>query len=624
MIGVRINRALGRLTGGLIPGRVLLIAVVIGLVAVLVIPATVNRYWLFLLTSGFIACIVMQSIGILTGRLGALALCQITFVGVGAWVAQWASFVDVPGGFPVWVLLGGLGAVPAGLLVGAAALRLRGPMLAVVTFAFATASTVVWSAQQFPGQLEGHVMPRPDWLPDDRAFYVFVVLVVAALFVLLQVIDRSRLGAAWMEIKYSERAATAHGVTVSMAKLAAFAISAAIAGIAGALTVAQQGAVTNQNFTASASLFVFALAVMLGVRHAEAAFTAGIFYVLFPVLLELVGIPQDIAGVVFAVLAFFALKAGGGTMGQHDIIRAQFRAKRIRRRRERGEHDQVVTAPVGVALDAGEPADPAVPVLDRPVVLEADSLTVRFGSVVAIDDVGFRLHRGEILGLIGPNGAGKSTMINALTGFVPVTGTVRVAAGILDRVPAQRRARRYGIRRSFQSLQVAPDLTVGAYLRLVAGRRLSDEQVDAALAWFELPSADRHIDGVDLGSRRILEVAGLAVSGADVILLDEPAAGQGAEESARLGAAIAQIPRRTGSAVLLVEHDMSLVRGTCDRLVVMAEGRVLAEGRPDEVLARPEVIEVYLGQRAEPDDPDTAAHRSTAPHPAVITPQKEN
>lgn len=110
-----------------------------------------------------------------------------------------------------------------------------------------------------------------------------------------------------------------------------------------------------------------------------------------------------------------------------------------------------------------------------------------------------------------------------------------------------------------------------------------------------------------------------------MILLDEPAAGQGAEESERLGAAIAQITRRTGTSVLLVEHDMALVRGTCDVLIVMAEGRVLAEGEPNAVLALPEVIEVYLGQphedAAAPADSDT----TTAPqHDTAITSTKEN
>ncbi|HWL01372.1 MAG TPA: ATP-binding cassette domain-containing protein [Microbacteriaceae bacterium] len=607
MRAAQFDQSVGRITGGLIPGRPLVVGAGLFIVAIALVPNLVNSYWLGLLTSGLIYVVVFQSLGILTGRLGALALCQITFVGIGAWMTQWAGVSGVPGGFLVWLLLGGLVAVPAGVIVGAAALRLRGPMLAVATFALATTSAIFWSAQQFPGQVEGLRVALPEWLPNSRAYFIFIAVLVVLVFILLQVIDRSRVGASWMEIKYSERAATAHGISVAGSKLLAFAISAGLAGIAGGLMVGQYGSVRAESFTAVESVAVFALAIMLGVRHAEAALMSGLFYVLFPVLLELVKIPKDIAGVIFAVLAFFALKAGGGTMGQHDLVRASLRARREKKRRQRGEPAPPRPAELQPQRSSLElsPRPSLETLRSRPVVLQADGLGVTFGTVKAITDVHFSLHEGEVLGLIGPNGAGKSTIINALTGFVPTTGSVRVRAGLLDGVSANRRAKRYGIRRSFQHLQVAPDLKVGAYVRLVAGRRLTDAEVDQYLAWFDCPRADAYIESVDLGSRRILEVAGLAASGADVLLLDEPAAGQGAEESHRLGRAIRSIPERTGSSVLLVEHDMALVRDTCDSLIVMAEGSVLAEGTPEDVLALPEVIEVYLGQPVGASEPNS-------------------
>jgi branched-chain amino acid transport system permease protein len=228
-----------------------------------------------------------------------------------------------------------------------------------------------------------------------------------------------------------------------------------------------------------------------------------------------------------------------------------------------------------------------------PPALEVRSVTVRFGTVTAVDDVSLALPKGSVTALLGPNGAGKSTLINAITGFVPATGEI-LLDGARVSGPPHRRARA-GLRRSFQQLRVPPGLTAGAFMSTAAGRRLSAEEIDEFLTWFGCPPAEVPIGAMDVGTRRLLEVAGLAAGKPSVLMLDEPAAGQGARETERLSRRIAEIPERTGSTVLLVEHDIDLVRAACDSLVVMDFGRVIGAGEPDAVLAEPAVVKAYVG-----------------------------
>ena len=201
---------------------------------------------------------------------------------------------------------------------------------------------------------------------------------------------------------------------------------------------------------------------------------------------------------------------------------------------------------------------------------------------------------GKVVGLVGPNGAGKSTLIDAIAGFIPrYEGAITLAGVSVDRLSATQRARR-GLRRSWQTTRIAPELRVGQYIRLAASD-LSDREIDALLAWIGTPSAETLISSVDAGTRRLLDVAGVVAARPPVILLDEPAAGVSYDEALRLGERIAAIPATFGSAVLLIEHDMDLVRSACSEITVFDFGRVIANGRPETVLGMPIVQKAYMG-----------------------------
>jgi branched-chain amino acid transport system ATP-binding protein len=257
--------------------------------------------------------------------------------------------------------------------------------------------------------------------------------------------------------------------------------------------------------------------------------------------------------------------------------------------------------------------------------LTARGLNKRFGGVTAVDDVDLDIEPGEIVGLMGPNGAGKTTVLDVLSGFVvPDSGTVGLVAedgGRLDLSPLSPDARAMrGLGRSFQDARLFPGLTVtetlavscerwvtsreplAAALRLPASI-LSEaevfERVERILALLRLAVfRDRFASELSTGSRRLVEFGCLLAQEPEVLLLDEPSAGLARAEAEALGPVLKGIRDATGAALVLVEHDVALLRATCDRLIALDTGRIIATGTPAEVLDDPTVVRAYLGGAA--------------------------
>ena len=245
-------------------------------------------------------------------------------------------------------------------------------------------------------------------------------------------------------------------------------------------------------------------------------------------------------------------------------------------------------------------------------MLEIAGLTVTFGGLHALHDVDLHVGEEEVVGLIGPNGAGKTTLIDAVTGFVPCTAD-RLAFGdddLAGATPAQRAGR--GLVRTFQSLELFEDLSVAENLQVAAEtprwwqplvdavRPQRDEAEGArwALDVLDLGAvADRRPDELSHGQRKLVAVARALATRPRLVLLDEPGAGLDGEETEALGERIRSLPGH-GVAVLLVDHDMSLVLGTCERVVVLETGSVIADGEPDAIRSDPAVVEAYLGTAA--------------------------
>ncbi|CDX51495.1 Branched chain amino acid ABC transporter, permease/ATP-binding protein [Mesorhizobium plurifarium] len=562
--------------------RASLILIVVALVAGGVAYAgLLPSYWVFLATSVLITGVALQSLGLVAGRTGMIALCQMSFAGVGAWTVGYLNLAEAPGGLVAWILIGGLAAVPFGIAIGLPALRLRGINLAIVTLSFATAFDTILATMTYPGQTDFLQVPRPELFDSDEGYFVFVLLFYVAIAVALEVISRSRLGASWLAVRHSERAAAAHGVSIATAKLSAFALSAFVAGISGGLLAGYLGTLVAENFSMMQSLSLYAVSVMTGAHFAEGAIIGGLLVVMFPEILRRLDWPQDIGNVLFAIGATQALSTGE-TMS--ETFRRQFRKL------------LPAGAPKAAVASASELPGP----IERAAgpALSIEGLTVRYGSVVALNNVSLSVAAGTVAGLIGPNGAGKSTFIDAVAGFLSsYQGSVRLGGKPLEGVPAHLRARE-GVRRSWQTNRIAPELTVGGYLALAA-RGLSANETKAVLDWLDCPHPDTLVASVDAGTRRLLDAAGVVAARPAVVLLDEPAAGQSHEETLRLGQRIAEIPKLFGSAVLLVEHDMDLVRAVCSEVTVLDFGQVIASGPPAKVLSDRAVKKAYLGIEEE-------------------------
>jgi branched-chain amino acid transport system ATP-binding protein len=245
-----------------------------------------------------------------------------------------------------------------------------------------------------------------------------------------------------------------------------------------------------------------------------------------------------------------------------------------------------------------------------PTVLEVSNISKHFGGIAAVDGVSFEVREREILGIIGPNGSGKSTLFNCILGQLqPSDGEVKLdGKDVTGMRPCD--LNRLGISRTFQLLQVFPQLTVRENLVLagqehkgsMASRLFGPrdagltEAADRMIGFFKLGHlADEKAGGLSYGQQKLLDAAMAFMAGPRLVLLDEPAGGVNPTMLASLKERLQAINAEQGATFVVIEHNMDFVMSLCTRVLVLAEGKVLAEGPPDAVRSNPAVIEAYLG-----------------------------
>jgi len=576
--------------------RSLVIPALFGAVVGLVLLAVTHGTWRAAVIASFLAAIIGLSQVVVTGFAGQVSLAQLTFAGCAAFtLSRLTEGAGVP--FPIAPILAALVATAVGVVVALPALRLRGLMLGVVTLAFSAAVEAVWFRNsQFVPASGAPVKPPTlfgvnlgvgggaDFPRFQFGLLCLVTLVLVALVVAW--VRRSALGSAMLAVRADERSAAGLGVNVVRVKVAAFAIGGFIAGLGGSLIGYRDGLVTFTSFTALGNLSVLATGYLAGITSVFGGVLAGLLSssgLLFAALDRWVHLGDwfTVISGIGVIITLITHPEGLATIG-HAV----------------GAQIPIPRWPANpTSADLPEPTHVRVAPTDRARLLEVADLTIRYGEVMAVDEVSLRVDAGQVVGLIGPNGAGKTTVIDGIAGFAPTRGKVALSGDRIDGLVTHRRVRR-GISRTFQSLGLYDDLTVEENLDVAV---LADDSgnrkgaVDRALAVAGLTDLrGRPAGELSQGQRQLVSLARAYVAGPSVMLLDEPAAGLDTNESAQLGERIREIGSE-GIGVLLVDHDVALVLSVCDYVYVLDVGRVIAQGSPDEIRVNREVMRAYLG-----------------------------
>ena len=572
-----------------------------GVAGLLVLHGSIRGALIYSLIVGVIAL----SLVVVTGYAGQISLAQLTLAGVAGFsLSGMTTSWGIP--FPIAPVLAALVATAVGVVVGLPALRIRGLLVGVVTLTLAVALEAVWFRNpDFNGGSAGAKVVAPRLFGVDlgigsgadypRPIFGFVCLVVlVAVAVGVAELRRSSLGSAMLAVRANERSAAAAGISVVRVKLLAFAIGAFIAGLGGCLLAYQQSTVSFQSYSALGGLDLFTTSYLAGITSVSGGVVAGLIAasgLVFTLVDRTVSLGRWFAIITGVGLIVTVMRNPEGLVGPIHLL--------LDRRRRTRRSAAEVTPPRDVVATA--PREPRP--LGRPL-LEVDSVTVAYGGVIAVDDLSFTVPEGAIVGLIGPNGAGKTTTMDALCGFAPSRGHVDLDGQRLDGLKPHQRAQ-LGLGRTFQGIDLYDDLSaaenvvVGQYVTGAKGLGLlrghDYERVDAVLAELGL-SGQRNaaVRELSQGQRQLVSVARALVSRPRLLLLDEPAGGLDSTESLWLADRLRDI-RSSGTTILLIDHDMSLVLGLCDLIYVVDFGRLIASGTPDDVRTSPRVAAAYLG-----------------------------
>jgi ABC-type branched-subunit amino acid transport system ATPase component/branched-subunit amino acid ABC-type transport system permease component len=579
-------------------------------------------------TAALVYTILFLSLGFLVKLAGQVSLAHFGFAAIGA--ASFAHIVahGVPWGLAV--VLGACVAIPVGAIVAIPAIRLSGVFLALATFAFGVLLEQLLYASNwmFGPTINGLEAPRPAVaaLASTTGFYYVVLIFVAVTVTTLTCLQYGRAGRLLGGLSQSRVALETNGASTNVILIALFCISAFFAAVAGALLASLYGFATGPTFSSFSSLTLFAVLLVIFAGAPWYAFIAGAAYVLVPAYVTVSG-TANYLNLAFGVSAIYAALIADRAPGMPAFIRKllaptpdqtvtsdaaapQVGAGAGRSpRRAPTRHDEAgVAAPARrTALTGQSPArnTPAIAV---------DGITVKFGGLVALDDVGLQVSSHRITGLIGPNGAGKTTLFNVCSGLLrPTHGTVSLAGVDVTRHGSARRARQ-GLGRTFQRVELWESLSVAENISLgreagIAGRRITSQLVAkpgdrkrierATAESMEItgltPLRDVAVRNLSTGQRRLVELARCLGGTFDVLLLDEPSSGLDPAETLEFGRILNDVVDLRGTAILLVEHDMSLVMSVCEHIYVLDFGRLIFAGTPGEVGASDVVRAAYLG-----------------------------
>ncbi|MGY1590578.1 ATP-binding cassette domain-containing protein [Geodermatophilus sp. SYSU D00708] len=541
-------------------------------------PFVLLPYPLALLTLALVYGLFAFGLDVAWGRAGVVSIGHAAFFGLGAYGSAIAAAHGLP------MVLGGaagvVAAVVVAVLVGLAGLGRRAmpATMAVLTLALTLVmSQGARSWTSLTNGTNGLVVVTGDGVVGTYYRTAAVVLVTVALvwFVVL----RGPLGRRFLAVRVDQQRAEHLGIDPRRVKTTALAVSGGVSAVAGAVAAPVMGLVSPSAGGIVLSTEVLVWLAVGGLGTISGAFLgAGLVTIGEQTLGDVLGSWYLLLmGVLFLVVVRFAPE---GLIG---LVRTALR----RPVREKAAGGAVLGGAPGAA-PALPPLDPAAP------AIAADDVEKDFGPVPVIKGIDLRVGSGEVVCLIGPNGAGKSTFLAVLAGeHLPERGRVGLAGHDVTTWAPHERAR-LGLGRLFQIPNVFLDLTPAQNLALA---RAEAVQVPVSLPLYDrfLAADDAPARELSLADRRALELAMVLSWGPRILLLDEPAAGLSHEDSIALARTLRDVAERTGCTLVAVEHDMEIVRELADRVVVLADGRILVEGSMEEVSAHDEVRRAYLG-----------------------------
>ena len=545
-----------------------------------------DSYWLLILTLYALAVTVGVGLNILIGLSGQMSFGHIAFYAIGAYLSALLTIAGLP--LSAALPLASLGCALLGGLLAIPALRVSGPYLAMITIAFALVvhnGLIEWrEVTGGANGLMGIPLPEVGTLDPSLVLALGAVLLMVAALVFYWSLQRSGWGLAMRAVKASEIAARSLGVNPVQTRTLAFALSAGLAGAAGALVAPVLMFINPAAFPFSQSI-LFVLAVIVG--GAGTLFGPVLGALVIVVLPELLADFAEYRLLAFSVLLLAVLWAAPrGVLGSL--------AQRFWRAQHEPVTAQVDTTALHAFFGAGAQAG-----------LKVEGIGICFGGVQAAQQVSLHAAPGSITSLIGPNGAGKSTVLNLISGFYrPDVGSIELGRELAGQ--SAWRIARAGIARTYQTTQLFGELSVlenvlvafqqGAIERPWARHQASRKAMAIQLLALVGYRGSLHVATDDLPhvDRRLVEIARALATRPQVLLLDEPAAGLGRQDTDRL-ATLLQRLAGFNLAIILVEHDMPLVMAVSERLLVLDAGKPIAWGTPEQVRSNPRVIAAYLG-----------------------------
>lgn len=549
---------------------------------------TFDGYALNILMQATTFAVAVFGLTVVLGFCGQINLAQAAFFGLGAYAVGLGT-ADYQLNFWIALTVGALLSLLAGAVLGATTLKLGGHYLAMVTISFQQILTLVminaiWLTHGPDGISR---IARPGLFNSQQSFLAFCVAALALIGYLVWHLPDTRMGRAMRAVRDNELAASVAGIDIFRTKVSAFALSALLGGIGGGLFAGGFAYVSPDQFSFAESIVFLTMALLGGVGSPIGAVIGTGLLILIPEWLRFL---KSIPGLYLAIYGLFVILIvrymPDGIWGFVQEFTGRWRQKK----------PPILATPALKLAPATTGGD---------MVLQVMGLSKNFGGLKAVDNVDLSVRRGGVHALIGPNGSGKTTTLNMLSGLYNVTSGKIVLDGTdITHMPAHQRTAA-GLGRTFQNIRLFRTMTalenvvIGAErpgnLLVQHNEDSLRERAVSALTFVGLgPRANNLISSFSYGHQRLIEIARALAANPVLLLLDEPAAGLNSSEKVELHDLLKRIAAQ-GLTILIIDHDMTLVREAAQHITVLNFGKRIADGESLSVLQQPDVISAYLG-----------------------------